>query len=93
MTGKTGHRNNTTIGQRVSRHSLPTLLCFIFLPTPQNILKYEVFTNTIENKSAVSKFIANPQMAHLVLPDTQANPSQNQKSHFLQTHKQQLWKH
>src|SRR5690606_15050442 len=25
-------------------------------------------------------------MAHLVLPDTQANPSQNQKSHFLPTH-------
>jgi len=28
---------------------------------------------------------ANAQMAHLVLPDTQANASQNQKSHFLQT--------
>lgn len=26
---------------------------------------------------------ANAQMAHLVLPDTQADPSQNQKSHFL----------
>ena len=26
-------------------------------------------------------------MAHLVLPDTQANPSQNQKSHFLPTHR------
>jgi len=25
-------------------------------------------------------------MAHLVLPDTRANPSQNQKSHFLPTH-------
>jgi transcriptional regulator with XRE-family HTH domain len=25
-------------------------------------------------------------MAHLVLPDTQADPSQNQKSHFLPTH-------
>ncbi|MCO5279183.1 MAG: hypothetical protein M9911_14455 [Saprospiraceae bacterium] len=29
---------------------------------------------------------ANAQMAHLVLPDTQADPSQNQKSHFLPTH-------
>ena len=28
------------------------------------------------------------QMAHLVLPDTQADPSQNQKSHFLPTHRQ-----
>jgi hypothetical protein len=33
------------------------------------------------------KKTANPQMAHLVLPDTQANPSQNQKSHFLPTHR------
>ena len=31
---------------------------------------------------------AHAQMAHLVLPDTQANPSQNQKSHFLPTHRQ-----
>jgi len=28
------------------------------------------------------KEIATAQMAHLVLPDTQATPSQNQKSHF-----------
>ena len=66
MTGEHRHKNDTTNGQRVSRHSLPTLLCFIFLPTAQNILK----------------FIANPQMAHLVLPKTQADPSQNQKSHI-----------
>jgi hypothetical protein len=26
--------------------------------------------------------LATPQVAHLVLPDTQANASQNQKSHF-----------
>ena len=26
--------------------------------------------------------IATAQMAHLVLPETQADPSQNQKSHF-----------
>jgi hypothetical protein len=26
------------------------------------------------------------QMAHLVLPETQADPSQNQKSHFLPAH-------
>jgi hypothetical protein len=30
--------------------------------------------------------IATAQMAHLVLPETQADPSQNQKSHFLPTH-------
>ncbi len=29
---------------------------------------------------------ATAQMAHLVLPDTKAHPSQNQKSHFLPTH-------
>jgi hypothetical protein len=28
------------------------------------------------------------KMAHLVLPDTQANASQNQKSHFLPPHRQ-----
>jgi hypothetical protein len=33
--------------------------------------------------------IATAQMAHLVLPDTQANASQNQKSHFLPTHLRQ----
>ncbi|HRE64811.1 MAG TPA: hypothetical protein PKU77_13565 [Ferruginibacter sp.] len=27
-------------------------------------------------------FLAAAQVAHLVLPDTQADPSQNQKSHF-----------
>ena len=70
MTGEHGHRKDIAIRQRVSRHSLPTLLCFIFFPTAQNILK----------------FYASPQMAHLVLPDTQADPSQNQKSHFLPTH-------
>ena len=70
MKGDQGYKNDTTNGQRVSRHSLPTLLCFIFFPTAQNILKFN----------------ANPQMAHLVLPDTQADPSQNQKSRFLPTH-------
>jgi len=32
---------------------------------------------------------ATSQMAHLVLPDTKANASQNQKSHFLPTHHRQ----
>jgi len=32
------------------------------------------------------QFEPTAQMAHLVLPDTQVNPSQNQKSHFLPTH-------
>jgi hypothetical protein len=41
---------------------------FYFFSTAQNILK----------------FYASPQMAHLVLPDTQANASQNQKSRFYQ---------
>lgn len=40
---------------------------FLFFPTAH-------FLKTI---------FANAQMAHLVLPDTQADPSQNQKSHFL----------
>ncbi len=32
MTGDQGHRNDITIGQRVSRHSLPTLLYYLFSP-------------------------------------------------------------
>ncbi len=40
MTGDQRHKNDTTFGQRVSRHSLPTLLCFNFFPTAQNILKF-----------------------------------------------------
>ena len=31
-------------------------------------------------------FSATAQVAHLVLPDTQANPPQNQQSHFSPTH-------
>ena len=40
MTGDQRHKDDTTFGQRVSRHSLPTLQCFIFFPTAQNILKF-----------------------------------------------------
>jgi hypothetical protein len=40
LKGDQRHRNDTTFGQRVSQHSLPTLLCFNFLPTAQNILKF-----------------------------------------------------
>ncbi len=32
MTGEYRHRNDTTNGQRVSRHSLPTFLYFLFFP-------------------------------------------------------------
>jgi len=39
-----------------------------------------LLTHTREPLSLSVK--ADPQMAHLVLPDTQADPSQNQKSHF-----------
>ena len=53
--------------EQLNRHSLPTLLCFNFFLTAQNILK----------------FFANAQKAHLLLPDTHSNASQNQKSHYL----------
>lgn len=69
MTGEHGHRKDIAIRQRVSRHSLPTLLCFNFFPTAQNILK----------------FYASPQMAHLVLPDTQADPLAKPKEPFFAT--------
>jgi hypothetical protein len=66
LTGEHRHKNDTTNGQRVSRHSLPTLLCFNFFPTAQNILK----------------FSASPQMAHLVLPNTQSQPFAKPKEPF-----------
>jgi hypothetical protein len=64
-----GQRNTDHIenGQRVSRLSLPTH-CFLFFLPP-------AFFKT--------NFIATAQLAHLVLPHAQADPSQNQKSHFL----------
>jgi len=66
LTGEHRHRNDTKNGQRVSRHSLPTLLCFNFFPTAQNILNFN----------------ASSQMAHLVLPLPQADPSAKPKEPF-----------
>jgi len=45
---------------------LPTLLCFNFFPTAQNILNFK----------------ATAQMAHLVLPHPQADPSAKPKEPF-----------
>jgi hypothetical protein len=45
---------------------LPTLLCFNFFPTAQNILNFK----------------ATAQMAHLVLPRPQADPSAKPKEPF-----------
>jgi hypothetical protein len=61
------HTDHISSGQRVSRHSLPTQ-CFLFF-------SHRTFFKT--------NFIATAQVAHLALPETQANPSQSQKSHFL----------
>jgi hypothetical protein len=68
LTGEHRHKNDTTIGQRVSRHSLPTLLCFNFFPTAQNILNFN----------------ATAQMAHLVFSDTQANAQKTKRAIFCQ---------
>ena len=73
MTGDQRHRNNTTNGQRVSRHSLPTLLCFNFSQRTKN-LKYGVFTNSSKNNCDVSKFYADPQTAHLQAAQANAQP-------------------
>jgi len=48
---------------------LPTLLCFNFFPTAQKKLK----------------FYATAQMAHLVLPHPQADPSAKPKEPFFAT--------
>ena len=55
MTGDQ-HTDHIAKGQRVSRHSLPTLLYFFIFPTAQ--------------------------MAHLVLPDTQANLRKTKRAIF-----------
>jgi len=67
LTGEQRHTDHIENGQRVSRHSLPTLLCFNFFPTAQKILK----------------FYASPQTAHLALPCPQADPSAKPKEPFL----------
>lgn len=55
------------IDRQITRHSLPTRMGFNFF-YPQH--------KNFEIQPAA-------QTAHLVLPDTQADPSQNQKSRFL----------
>ena len=46
--------------------------------------------NMVFSQSAVRAHAKKPtaQIANLVLPDTQADPSQNQKSHFFPTYRQ-----
>jgi len=60
LIGAQRHTNDTTIGQRVNRHSLPTLLYFLFSPP-------HIFFNSI---------LANRTLAHLQAaqahPQTQA---------------------
>ncbi|MFP5471981.1 MAG: hypothetical protein ACLGGV_10350, partial [Bacteroidia bacterium] len=60
MTGDQRHRNDITNGQRVSRHSLPTLLYFLFSPP-------HIFFNSI----LASRTLAHLQAAQAD-PQTQA---------------------
>ena len=60
MTGEQGHKNDITNGQRVSRHSLPTLLYFLLSPP-------HIFFNSILCRPA------NGTLAFA--PTAQANPS------------------
>jgi len=66
LTGDQTHRNDITNGQRVSRHSLPTL-SFLFFSHPH-------FLKTILSQPASGTFG--------FAPTHKANPSQSQKSHF-----------
>jgi len=66
LTGDQRHRNDTTNGQRVSRHSLPTL-CFLFISNPH-------FLKTILSQPASGTFG--------FAPTHRTDPSQSQKSHF-----------
>ncbi len=67
MIAELRHIFDTTNGQRVSRLSLTAHLGSLF-SIPHIFL---------------IQFDAAPQTAHWLLPDIQAVPSQNQKSHFL----------
>jgi len=69
LTGGQQHTDHIEKGQRVSRHSLPTHSFLFFLPP--------AFFKT--------NFIATAQVAHLVLPQPQVKPAQNQKSHIFTT--------
>jgi hypothetical protein len=63
-----------------------------FIPIPLSVSVKRQTTNNMTMKFLLHKDIkeiANAQMAHLVFPATQANASQNQKSHFLPTHHRQ----
>lgn len=60
MTGEHGHRKDIAIRQRVSRHSLPTLLYFLFSPP-------HIFFNSI----LASRTLAHLQAAQAD-PQTQA---------------------
>ena len=42
LTGNQRHKDHIATGQQLSRHSLPPQLCFTFLPTAQNILKFSL---------------------------------------------------
>ncbi len=66
MAGEHRHKNDSTNGQRVSRHSLSSLICFNFFPPAQNILNFN----------------ATAQMVHLVLPRPKADPSAEPKEAF-----------
>jgi len=52
------------------------------IATGQRVSRPDVFY-FFSHRTFLKAILASPQVAHLVLPNTQANPSQNQKSHFL----------
>jgi len=67
LTGDQGHRNDIKNGQRVSRHSLPTLLCLNFFPTAQKKLNF--YCHRTNGTFAFA-------------PTAQANPSAKAKEPF-----------
>ena len=66
MTGEQKHTDHIETGERVSRHSLPTL-CFLFF-------SHRTFLKTILASRTSGTFG--------FAPTHKADPSQNQKSHF-----------
>jgi hypothetical protein len=67
LTGEHRHKNDTTNGQGVSQHSLPTILCFNFFPTAQK--KFNFYCHRTNGTFAFA-------------PTAQANPSAKAKEPF-----------
>jgi hypothetical protein len=72
--------DSATPNRQLKRLDLPKLADSLTTNRPADPSVFFIFSN----RTFLVQFFAAPHLAHLVLPNTQADPSQNQKSHFCQ---------